>query len=218
MHRCENDHSNRACQDAIEYCQENIDGTFHVGNDEYSNTVNYCPICGIPSPMQSLKLSLDGNNIFTELEKAQAFKTFVHTTLDAMGIPATFPDGEHSKEGCRIGDRLAWIDKYLIADKYLASCRTVIFKEIEQEFASAESKFKPFNSAHEGYAVLLEEVDELWQEVMKKKQFRNYALMRKECIQVAAMAVRFISNIIDNKVHGNEINTTPDINNPIHKP
>lgn len=33
------------------------------------------------------------------------FKRFVHRRLDEAGVP-THPDGPHSKEGCRIGDRL----------------------------------------------------------------------------------------------------------------
>lgn len=37
--------------------------------------------------------------------KLQAFKDFVHSRLDKAGVP-THPDGPHSKEGCRIGDRL----------------------------------------------------------------------------------------------------------------
>lgn len=60
---------------------------------------------------------------------------------------------------------------------------------------------KEFNSVHEGYAVLLEEVDELWDEVKKnplkmaggREQHRQ--LMRKEAIQVAAMALRFVSEL-----------------------
>lgn len=39
------------------------------------------------------------------VDKLQAFKDFVHRRLDQAGIP-THPDGEHSKAGCRIGDRL----------------------------------------------------------------------------------------------------------------
>lgn len=39
------------------------------------------------------------------LEKAEDFKAYVHERLDQAGIP-THPDGEHSKEGCRVGDRL----------------------------------------------------------------------------------------------------------------
>ena len=37
--------------------------------------------------------------------KLQAFKDFVHSRLDGMGIPS-HPDGIHSAAGCRIGDRL----------------------------------------------------------------------------------------------------------------
>lgn len=58
------------------------------------------------------------------------------------------------------------------------------------EYERAAAKFPKFNSAHEGYAVLLEEVDELWDEV--KKNPRNATAMRTEAIQVAAMAMRFL--------------------------
>jgi hypothetical protein len=51
--------------------------------------------------------------------------------------------------------------------------------------------YPSFNSAHEGYAVLLEEFDELWDEVKKNPTKRDPAAMRKEAIQVAAMAIRF---------------------------
>jgi hypothetical protein len=40
-----------------------------------------------------------------QVAKLQAFKDYVHQRLDEAGIP-THPDGEHSKEGCRVGDRL----------------------------------------------------------------------------------------------------------------
>ena len=40
-----------------------------------------------------------------EIAALQAFKDYVHGRLDEAGIP-THPDGEHSKAGCRIGDRL----------------------------------------------------------------------------------------------------------------
>src|SRR5580698_6043457 len=39
------------------------------------------------------------------LDALQRFKDFVHRRLDTAGVP-THPDGPHSKEGCRIGDRL----------------------------------------------------------------------------------------------------------------
>lgn len=37
-----------------------------------------------------------------------------------------------------------------------------IAKEVVEELERAEAKFAPFNSSHEGYAVILEELDELW--------------------------------------------------------
>lgn len=39
------------------------------------------------------------------IAKLVAFKSYVHQRLDEAGIP-THPEGEHSKQGCRIGDRL----------------------------------------------------------------------------------------------------------------
>jgi NTP pyrophosphatase (non-canonical NTP hydrolase) len=69
---------------------------------------------------------------------------------------------------------------------------------IEEEYIRARNNSnKPFNSAHEGYAVLLEEVDELWEEVRKKKSVRSKKRMEEECIQIAAMAIRFIADVCD---------------------
>lgn len=57
--------------------------------------------------------------------------------------------------------------------------------------------FGPMKSAHEGYAVLLEEVDELWDEVKGHCSLENTARMRKEAIQVAAMAIAFVVEVCD---------------------
>jgi NTP pyrophosphatase (non-canonical NTP hydrolase) len=66
-----------------------------------------------------------------------------------------------------------------------------ILEMVYREFNKAQNKFPPFNSSHEGYAVLKEEVDELWQEV--KHGTKEAA--REEAIQVAAMALRFLNDI-----------------------
>lgn len=70
-----------------------------------------------------------------------------------------------------------------------------IFKDIADEYEFATSKFGPFNSAHEGYAVILEEMDELKAEVFKKKDLRDNAKLRKEALQTATMAIRFITDV-----------------------
>lgn len=67
--------------------------------------------------------------------------------------------------------------------------------EIFNEYESASSKYPDFNSAHEGYAVILEELDELWDEIKKKKP--NYDKMYNEAKQVAAMALRFMMDVYD---------------------
>jgi NTP pyrophosphatase (non-canonical NTP hydrolase) len=72
-----------------------------------------------------------------------------------------------------------------------------ILNLIQNEVSRAKSMFPGnFVNQHEGYAVLLEEVDELWDEI--KKNQKNYDLLaqKKEAIQVAAMAVRICVELL----------------------
>jgi len=63
-------------------------------------------------------------------------------------------------------------------------------QEVLEEVCRAKEKFPAdFNSAHEGFAVLLEEVDEMWDEVKRNNTPRSI----EEAIQVGAMAVRYIA-------------------------
>lgn len=64
--------------------------------------------------------------------------------------------------------------------------------DVLSELNSASSNHPSFNSAHEGFAVLLEEVDELWDEVKKRPSKRKLKLLRAEAVQVSAMGLRFI--------------------------
>jgi len=57
-----------------------------------------------------------------------------------------------------------------------------------QELEDATEKFGAFNSAHEGWAVIKEEMDELWDEVKRNDRARQI----EEAIQVAAMALRYL--------------------------
>lgn len=66
---------------------------------------------------------------------------------------------------------------------------------VEGEVRAVAEKKKPFNSAHEGWAIMYEEVDELWEEVRKKNKLRDPALMRAECKQIAAAAIRFMLDL-----------------------
>ena len=63
--------------------------------------------------------------------------------------------------------------------------------KVRAEVVRAITKFPAFNSSHEGYAVLKEEVDELWDDV--KRNHTAGAL--DEAVQVAAMGVRFMMDV-----------------------
>lgn len=64
-----------------------------------------------------------------------------------------------------------------------------------RECNRAQGLHSPMNSAHEAYAVILEELDEFWEEVRKKKEARNHPKMRQELRQIAAMAIRAIHDL-----------------------
>lgn len=67
---------------------------------------------------------------------------------------------------------------------------------VRDELIRAWSKHPgQFNNAHEGYAVLKEEVDELWDEVKVDMAYTRGGM--KEAIQTAAMAIRFVVELHD---------------------
>lgn len=70
-------------------------------------------------------------------------------------------------------------------------------EDIENELRRAriELGYGPMNSAHEGFAVLMEEVDELKAHVWQKQKTRDLDAMRKEAIEVGAMAVAFAAEV-----------------------
>ncbi len=68
--------------------------------------------------------------------------------------------------------------------------------DVRIEIELARALYRPMASAHEGWAVLREEVDELWEEVKKKPSKRNTGAMYSELVQVAAMAQRMAEDIV----------------------
>ena len=72
---------------------------------------------------------------------------------------------------------------------------------IENELLSANEKYPHFHSPHEGYAVIKEELEEVWALTKAykgewpppakwwKKRFKE------ECVQVAAMAIKFVQSM-----------------------
>ena len=66
----------------------------------------------------------------------------------------------------------------------------LVLAEVRAEFVRAQ-RYGAFHSEHEGYAVIQEEVDELWDAV----KANDWGHACRESIQVAAMAVRFFYDL-----------------------
>lgn len=64
---------------------------------------------------------------------------------------------------------------------------------VADEIRKATRKHGPMASGHEAYAVILEELDELWEEI--KVQHPDKGKQVNEAVQVAAMACRFILDV-----------------------
>ena len=67
---------------------------------------------------------------------------------------------------------------------------------IIEEYIKASTAFPPMRSRHEGYAILKEEVDELWDNI-KEASTLDVSERRREALtieakQVGAMALRFL--------------------------
>lgn len=64
--------------------------------------------------------------------------------------------------------------------------------EVLKELDTATLNYGAFHSPHEGFAIILEELDELKAEVWKRPELRDQEKLRAEAKQVAAMALRFM--------------------------
>ena len=67
--------------------------------------------------------------------------------------------------------------------------------DVLHELDRACAKYPPMKSAHEAYAVILEEIEEFWDETRKRDDKRDLVAMREELIQIAAMAMRAIEDL-----------------------
>jgi len=68
---------------------------------------------------------------------------------------------------------------------------------VVEELKRATEKFGKFNSMHEGYAVIKEELEELWEEIKKQPRRGKYADLKMEATQLAAVAIRFLYDFCD---------------------
>jgi hypothetical protein len=76
----------------------------------------------------------------------------------------------------------------------------VAARDALKELRAATALFGNFASVHEAYGVLMEEVAELFDEIRKKDDQRDYHNMRHEAIQIAAMALKICTGICDPRI------------------
>lgn len=69
-------------------------------------------------------------------------------------------------------------------------------RHVGWEFCRARDKHAPMNSLHEAYAVIEEERDELWDEVKRRKDSRDFARVYIETVQIAAMCMRLVHDLV----------------------
>jgi len=68
-------------------------------------------------------------------------------------------------------------------------------KAIIAEYNHTIIKHAPFNSTYEGWALIRQKVDVLWEEIKKDETENSRTVMLKEAAQIGAMAMRFIIDI-----------------------
>jgi len=71
-----------------------------------------------------------------------------------------------------------------------------ILEKVKVEVERAESLYPPMSSVHEGHSILKEEQEELWDEIKKSPKKRDFTKIEEEAVQVAAMAVRFLLDLV----------------------
>jgi hypothetical protein len=71
----------------------------------------------------------------------------------------------------------------------------IVLHAVRVELEKARAKHGPMRSPHEGYAVIQEEVDELWDRVKRDEGCTPGSV--HEAIQVAAMGLRYVLDVCD---------------------
>jgi len=69
-------------------------------------------------------------------------------------------------------------------------------KLVESELKRARKLHGPVYSIHEGAAILLEEVDEMWDEVKKKTKERDLENLLTELVQISTVAQKMAEDVV----------------------
>ena len=107
--------------------------------------------------------------------------------VDGKVVKSNYELNSHRQPADRAGEERTFADKQAAV--------TALTNEIIDEVKLAMIKHAPMHSPHEGISVLKEEVDELWDHV--KADTGRTPPARLEAKQIAAMAIRYIVDLID---------------------
>ena len=73
----------------------------------------------------------------------------------------------------------------------------ILIKFTDEYLRATSIHTTPFTSAHEGYAIMLEEFDEMWDAVrLKENNPSRFHELEDEAVQVGAMALRFLIDVV----------------------
>jgi hypothetical protein len=120
------------------------------------------------------------------LEAAMKAMDFASKVGENIGHIAGFDEGFHQG---KMAPRTAGEQRVRVQ----APAAALVLNEVFAEIKKAIKGHGPMHSGHEGFAVIREELDELWDEV--KADRGKQASARTEAIQVAAMAVRYVLDL-----------------------
>lgn len=128
------------------------------------------------------------------------------STAQARDPAATYPGvlgctapNMASPQVVALGQGVRPLSKAELAEADWKKRRPQVFDALDEVFAEVKrslDKHGGFRSGHEGWAVLKEEVDELWDEI--KADNSGGVEARTEAIQIAAMAVKYAVYIAGN--------------------
>lgn len=84
-------------------------------------------------------------------------------------------------------EEINWQDRLQVEKSMIEAAVNQVYRELVE----AREKFPAFSNGHEGYAVILEELDEVWSAI----KANDIEHARVEAKQVAAMAIRFMLDL-----------------------
>ena len=158
--------------------------------------MNHPIVAGVELPALT-RAALEINKVADVLTEIQALQPPFHSSYEGYAKTLEQADNlwHQVKHGSR-GKAREYAEQVAVhALRYLieitAGSYHSALNEVADELSRALRRFGPMASPHEGYAVIKEELDELWYEVCQGTRHTQ----RGEVIQVAAMAIRFLVDI-----------------------